>query len=394
MAAATQARHKPRGSVARPIPTAFSACHAATATVNEAASATDLFTVATQGLSGGDQRTDHRGMNALDTSVATSSAPLARLTLTLGPEERRALAHFVALSGATSRPDALRELVARLSAAPSSVRSRLLAFAVPPLPADSSQSKRLDARIATDDRAAFERWCGDRLRIQDALRSALHLLAKDAAFVAELGYGESEGAVPAPVPAPRRHEPVRSTPRATRGQTPMPPPAHPRPPRSKPPPASPAPRRRRPARRPPRQPAWPPTPRTIPAVEVADDWETTVLLRRLKSGRADIQFAPAWTDEVEAAAEDLVELLGGGDSVTVVVGLDRKPWEVHDEDGDLVGSGHDWTLVPVPRPKSIAHDMLVSAHTAGGVDLEARVHRIDDESATGAIVELVAYGAF
>lgn len=114
----------------------------------------------------------------------------------------------------------------------------------------------------------------------------------------------------------------------------------------------------------------------------------------MKSGRADIHFAPAWTDEVEAAVEDLVELLGGGDRVTVVVGLDRKPWEVHDEDGDLVGSGFDWTLAPVPRPKSIAHDMLVSAHVAGGVDLEARVHRIDDESATGAIVELVAYGAF
>jgi len=355
----------------------------------------NLFTVATQGLSGGEHRADHRGMNALDTSVAPSSPPLVRLTLTLGPADRRALAQFVALSGATSRPDAVRELAARLSVASPSVRLRLAAVAVPPLPADSSQSKRLDTRIAADDRAALERWCGDPLRPQDALRAAMHLLARDTGFAAELGYAESVEAAPAPVAVPRREGPGPATPTATRGQTPtLPPPS--RPARPEPPPASRKPRRRRPrpVRRPPPQPVWPPTPRTIPAVEVADDWESTVLLRRLKSGRADIQFAPAWTDEVEAAVEDLVELLRGGDSVTVVVGLDRKPWEVHDEDDDLVGSGFDWTLVPVTRPKSIAHDMLVSAHMAGGVDLEARVHRIDDEGGTGAIVELVAYGAF
>lgn len=123
-------------------------------------------------------------------------------------------------------------------------------------------------------------------------------------------------------------------------------------------------------------------------------WETRNLLDRLRSGREPIRFAPAWTDEVEDAVEDLVEVLPAGESVTVVVGLHREPWEDRDEDGDLVASGHDWTLEPVPRPKSVAHDMLVSAHTAGAVDLEARVHRIDDESGLGAIVELVAWGPF
>lgn len=335
-------------------------------------------------------------MNALDTSSATPSPLLVRLTLTLGPEDRRALAQVVALSGATSRPDVVRELAARLSAAPGSVRSRIAGTSAPPLPSDSSQSRRLDARIAADDRAAFERWCGDRLRPQDALRAALHLLATDAEFAAELGYGEAGESSRATVAAPRRPEPVRTTSATPRRSAATQPPTSPPPARREPPPA----RReqhqrgRRPARRPLPQPAWPPTPRTIPAVEVADSWETRSLLDRLKSGRENIHFAPAWTDEVEAAVEDLVEVLGGGDSTTIVVGLNRTPWEVHDEDGDLVGSGFDWTLVPVPRPKSIAHDMLVSAHAAGGVDLEARVHRIDDENSTGAIVELVAYGAF
>lgn len=176
-------------------------------------------------------------MNALDTSPATSAPPLVRFTLTLGPEDRRALAQFVALSGATSRPDVVRELAARLSAAPAAVRSRIASAAVPPLPADSSQSKRLDARISPDDRAEFERWCGDRLRPQDALRAALHLLATDAEFAAELGYGEAGDPSEAPAAAPRRPEPVRTTPATPRHRAATPAPTPPPPPRREPPPA-------------------------------------------------------------------------------------------------------------------------------------------------------------
>ena len=341
-------------------------------------------------------------MTSFDTASATSSPPLARLTLTLGPDDQRAVAQFMALSGASSRPEAVRELAVRLSAAPSSVRGRLVATPLPPLA--SSGSRRLDARIAADVRDALDRWCGTVIRSQDAIRAALHLSTTDDGLAAELGLGRkpSTKAPPAPPtaspPSPtRRSSPPRQTTRP-----------HSRP-RAKPD-AAPTPRprrrptsRRRPARRAPDPFAaarstltapWPPTPRTIPAVEVADSWETRSLLDRLKSGRENIHFAPAWTDEVEAAVEDLVELLGGGDNATVVVGLARKPWALHAEAGALIGSGFDWTLVPVPRPKSIAHDMLVSAHLAGGVDLEARVHRIDDEGGTGAIVELVSYGAF
>lgn len=341
-------------------------------------------------------------MTSFDTASATPSPPLARLTLTPGPDDQRAVAQFMALSGASSRPDAVRELAVRLAAAPSSVRERLVATPLPPLA--SSGSRRLDARIAADVREALDRWCGTVIRPQDAIRAALHLSTTDDGFAAELGFGR-QPSTEAP-PAPPTAIPQRPTRRSSSPQRTTRP--HPRR-RAEPeaaftpgpgrPPAT----RRRPARRAPDPfaPAhtaltapWPPTPRTIPAVEVADSWETRSLLDRMKSGRENIHFAPAWTDEVEAAVEDLVELLGGGDSISVVVGLDRKPWEVHDEDGDLVGSGFDWTLVPVPRPKSIAHDMLVSAHLAGGIDLEARVHRIDDEGGTGAIVELVAYGAF
>ena len=356
----------------------------------------NLFTVATQGLSGADRRADHRGMTALASSSATSSPPLARLTLTLGPEDRRALAQLLARSGAASRPDAVRELAARLSASPPSARSRLAALAVPPLPVDSSQSRRLDARIAADDRAAFERWCGAQLRPQDALRAALHLLVRDSRFGAELGYGGAAVSAPTLGARPPRPEPVQAPRPAPRERvltvTEKPsgsahiaqPTARHRPP----------PPRQRSAQRTPRQPAWPPQPRTIPAVEVADDWETGILIRRLKSGRADMHFAPVWTNEVEAAVEDLVEILGSGDSITVVAGIQRDTWEERDEDGEILDSGTTWTLVPVPRPKSIAHDMLVSAHAAGGVDLEARVHRVDDEGTTGAIVELVVTGAF
>ena len=369
---------------------------AADATPDVAETAENLFTVATQGLSGADRRADHRGMTALASSSATSSPPLVRLTLTLGPEDRHALAQFLALSGAASRPDAVRELAARLSAAPSSARSRLTAVAVPPLPVDSSQSRRLDARIAADDRAAFERWCGAQLRPQDALRAALHLLVRDSRFGAELGYGGAAVSAPTLVARPARQEPVQAPRPAPRDRvvTPTEKPPAPthieQPPTQRPPPPPP----RRSVQRAPRQPAWPPPPRAIPAVEVADDWETGILLRRLKAGRADMHFAPAWTDEVEAAVEDLVEILGSGDSITVVAGIQRDTWEERDEDGEILDSGTTWTLVPVPRPKSIAHDMLVSAHAAGGVDLEARVHRVDDEGTTGAIVELVVTGAF
>ncbi len=335
-------------------------------------------------------------MTALASSSATSSAPLVRLTLTLGPEDRHALAQLLALSGAASRPDAVRELAARLSVAPSSARTRLIAVAVPPLPVDSSQSRRLDARIAADDRAAFERWCGGQLRPQDALRAALHLLVRDSRFSAELGYGVAAVSAPTLVVRPPRPEPVQAPPPAPqdRALTPTEKPsgsAHIEQPtaRHRPPPP-----RRRSAQPRQRRPAWPPPPRTIPAVEVADDWETSILIRRLKAGRADMHFAPAWTDEVEAAVEDLVEILGSGDGITVVVGIQRDIWEERDEDGEILDSGTTWTLVPVPRPKSIAHDMLVSAHAAGGVDLEARVHRVDDEGTTGAIVELVVTGAF
>ena len=335
-------------------------------------------------------------MTALASSSATSSAPLVRLTLTLGPEDRHALAQFLALSGAASRPDAVRELAARLSAAPSSARPRLIAVAVPPLPVDSSQSRRLDTRIAADDRTAFERWCGAQLRPQDALRAALHLLVRDSRFGAELGYGGAAVSAPSLVTRLPHSEPVQAPRPAPRDRvvtpTEQPPaPAHieQRPTQRPPPPP-----RRRSVQRTPRQPAWPPTPRTIPAVEVADDWETSILIRRLKAGRADMHFAPAWTNEVEAAVEDLVEILGSGDSITVVAGIQRDTWEELDEDGELLDSGTTWTLVPVPRPKSIAHDMLVSAHAAGGVDLEARVHRVDDQGTTGAIVELVVTGAF
>jgi len=339
-------------------------------------------------------------MTSFDTASATSSPPLARLTITLGPDDQRAVASFMALSGASSRPDAVRELAVRLAAAPAAVREQLAATALPRL--GGSGTRRLDARIASNDRDALDRWCGTAIRAQDAIRAALHLSTTEDDFAAELGLEvaptPAAPADPVPPSPPRRPGPsspsTQPTPRRTQPTT------------------NPAPVRKPPSRRPPRRPParrapdpfapahstltapWPPTPRTIPAVEVADGWETRSLLDRLKSGRENIHFAPAWTDEVEAAVEDLVELLGGGDSATIVVGLDRKPWGVHDEDGDRVGSGFDWSLVPVPRPKSIAHDMLVSAHMAGGVDLEARVHRIDDEGGTGAIVELVAYGAF
>ncbi len=361
-----------------------------------AETAENLFTVATQGLSGADRRADHRGMTALASSSATSSPPLVRLTLTLGPEDRRALAQLLALSGAASRPDAVRELAARLSASPSSVRSRLTAVAVPPLPVDSSKSRRLDARIAADDRAAFERWCGDQLRPQDALRAALHLLARDSRFGAELGYGGAAVSAPTLAARPSRPESVHAPRSAPRVHVLTPPPTPSAPTRDEQPTTrrTPPPPRRRSVQRTPRQSAWPPPPRTIPAVEVADDWETGILIRRLKSGRADMHFAPAWTDEVEAAVEDMVEILGSGDSITVVAGIQRDTWEERDEDGEILDSGTTWTLVPVPRPKSIAHDMLVSAHAAGGVDLEARVHRVDDEGTTGAIVELVVTGAF
>jgi hypothetical protein len=400
--AAAQIRQAPRGSVARTIPTAFSTCHAAATTRGVAASAPYLFTVATWGLSGGDLGTHRRGMTSFDTASATSSPPLARLTLTLGPEGQRAVAQFMAISGVSSRPDAVRELAARLAVAPASVRERLVATPLPPL--SGFGSRRLDARIAADDRDALDRWCGDALRAQDAIRAALHLSTTDGSFAAELGLGGKltvdappDSPTSSPTPPQRFSPPPKSTHQ------------HPRP---KPEPAA-APAqsslhrpatRRRPTRRPAHGPftatrtaltaPWPPTPRAIPAVEVADDWETGILIRRLKSGRADMHFAPAWTDEVEAAVEDLVEILGSGDSITVVAGIQRDTWEERDEDGELVDSGTTWTLVPVPRPKSIAHDMLVSAHAAGGVDLEARVHRVDDEGTTGAIVELVVTGAF
>jgi|GEM_PF-5161032 len=38
--------------------------------------------------------------------------------------------------------------------------------------------------------------------------------------------------------------------------------------------------------------------------------------------------------------------------------------------------------------------MLLAAHAAGCVNLEARVHRVEEEGGTGAIVELVVVGAF
>jgi len=349
-------------------------------------------------------------MTSFAASDRTSPPPLVRLTLTLGPEDRRAVANLVALSGAPSRTDAMRDLVARLAASSPDVRARLLTATLPPLPADTSLSRRLDLRLAAPDRAALDRWCAGQLRPQDALRAALHSLRQDSVLAVELGYQSAPAGDSPPPPAPLVPAPVE--PRAAPHPSPLPRPssrstsqrrrertreverqAEPSTPaRRRPPPAEPSnawwlPRQQAPE-------PWPPSPRTIPKVEVANSWETRSLVQRLKSGREPIQFAEAWTDEVQDAVEDLVEVLGSGDSVTVVVGYRRSEWEELDEDGDRIAAGMTWELVPVRHPKSVAHDMLVSAHAAGGIDLEGRVHRIEDETGTGAIVELVASGPY
>ncbi len=348
----------------------------------------------------------------------TFSPPLVRLTLTLGPEERHAVARLVPLSGATSRTDAMRDLVARLASSSPAVRSRLGAATVPPLPTDTSRSRRLDLRLAASDRAALEQWCAGQLRPQDALRAALHTLAADPRLSVELGYRQNEDAGPTveaptaptrpePVPRTGHRRPPEPTPQVQRAPSPRRCPTDPTQPalrsapRSTPQPL----RRRRPPRPEPVSSAWyeppsatsapwPPTPRTIPQVEVADSWQTSTLLKELKSGREPIQFAPAWTDEVEDAVEDLVEVLPGGDIVRIVIGFRQEPWEECDVDGDLVASGTAWILVPVRRPKSVAREMLHLAHAAGGVNLEARVHRVEEGRSTGAIVELVVSGPY
>lgn len=346
-------------------------------------------------------------MTPFAASESTTPTPLVRLTLTLGPEDRHAIAQLVVLSGAGSRTDAMRDLVARLSTSSSAVRTRLLAAAVPPLPEDTSQSRRLDLRIAAPDRAALERWCAGQLRPQHALRAALHALGKDSGLAVELGYKPDDAPAQDVVrPTPPAPQPTAQPPRAE----PPPPPrrtvAPPTPDRASAPDTAPKPPRSRKRSQP--EPVasawydppsantapWPPTPRTIPQVEVADSWQTSTLLDDLKSGREPIKFAPEWTDEVEDAVEDLVEVLGSGDSVTIVIGFRQEPWEEYDEDGDLIASDTTWTHVPVRRPKSVAREMLHAAHAAGSVNLEAWVHRVEEDGSTGAIVELVVVGAF
>lgn len=349
-------------------------------------------------------------MTRFAASTATSEPALVRLTLTLGPEDRRAVARLVARSGAASRTDGMRDLVARLATCSDAVRDRLLSASVPPLPADTSESRRLDLRLAASDRAALDEWCAGELRPQDALRAALHSLGEDMALARELGYrADPVAAAPPPTAPATTAEPEAVRRPDRRHSSPQPPRHRERPRAAAPPPDRPEPKAPRRARRrpPPAEPTnawwlpsneapepWPPSPRRIPKVEVANSWETRSLLQRLKSGREPIQFGEAWTDEVQDAVEDLVEVLSSGDSVTVVVGYRRREWEELDEEGDRIAAGMCWELVPVRRPKSVAHDMLVSAHAAGGVDLEGRVHRIEDETGTGAIVELVATGPF
>ena len=301
-----------------------------------------------------------------------------RLSVVLGPED---VAVLDELAGGRPRTKYARRLIRKLVTADGDIKGALPDPV--PLPLDSKERTRLDVRLSADLRRQLKQWCGQDLRLGDAIRGALHA-DKGGLLTPSTAEQPSNGArrlrAKPIVQMPRRSRPLRA-------------------------------RSRKPDHRP-GQPAQPPRPRTprqqrvdaiadrvrhrqlgrmiAPRVEVevtnATVAETEALVDHLEDDPGPTLLASCWSAEVEIA---IAELLADGEPFSrhhVVLGALPAPQQADLDDNenfdDLEDDAADYVepsvkIVGLPNAPGVA-DELAGLVRKIGRDARAvvQVHRL------------------